>query len=333
MSRLTKTGLLAGASAIAVTLALAPPALAFDNVDWSWNAAITETITKNVNIDIDINPTGMVMVESLQAHIGNVTATSEVSDITNNQASSGGTVDGGLIDFQFHYGLGNGGAPGEVLDDDFKHPQVIFATVDESDFGEDGINGTVVGSIGIGEITVPATASLDAATELGSVTSAATAVANNLGVDSDTALQLHIGQFVVGGTGEGEGGEVSLPQTGNTNLSIAAALGSLVLNGSLQKAMITGTSTVDNIVNATVDSSATAVANNLTVTMGPNGLLIGDVTQFAYADVSATSTVTNIALSNYTGLGSLTRPIVGSVATAVGNNASISVKMPVVSAP
>jgi Na+/H+ antiporter NhaD/arsenite permease-like protein len=99
------------------------------------------------------------------------------------------------------------------------------------------------------------------------------------------------------------------------------------------KAKIRATSTVDGILNATVDSSATAVANNLTVSMGPNGLLIGDVTQFAYADVTARSKVTDVTLNNYTGLGSLTRPIVSSVATAVGNNASISVKAPVVSAP
>ncbi len=332
MPRLTKTGLLAGASAIAVTLALATPALAFDNVDWSWDAAITETITKNVNVNININPTGMVMVESLQANIGNVTATSEVTGITNNQPSPGGVTEDITIPFQFHYGL-NSSSGVVVIDDDFKSPSVLNATVDEGDQAPN-INGTVIGSIGVGGFVIPGTAALAAATELGSVTSAATAVANNLGVDSDTALQLHIGQFAVGGTGEGQSeGGVSLPQTGNTNLSIAAALGSLVLDGSLVKAKIRATSTVDGILNATVDSSATAVANNLTVSMGPNGLLIGDVTQFAYADVTARSKVTDVTLNNYTGLGSLTRPIVSSVATAVGNNASISVKAPVVSAP
>jgi len=330
MTSIRKASLLATASVLAIGLTAISPAHAFDTVDWTWDAAITETITKNVNINIDINPTGMVMVESLQANIGNVTATSDVSGITNNQASSGGTVDGGLVEFQFHYGLGNGGAPGEVIDDDFKSPKVLFATVDESDDGENGINGTVIGTIGVGDIVVPPSAILDAATELGHISSAATAVANNLGVDSDTALQLHIGQFSIG---DGNGGAVPSTSTGNSNLTIAAALASLVSTGGIVKANITATSTVSDIVNASVDSSATAVANNLTVTMAPNALLIGDVTQFAYADVSATSTVTNIGLSNYSGLGSLTRPIVSSVATAVGNNASISVKTPVVAAP
>jgi hypothetical protein len=330
MSSVPKSGLLAGASALALSLAVASPALAFDRVNWSWDATILETITKNVTIDIDIAPTDMTMVESMQAHFGDVTATSTVFDITNSQASSGGTVDGGLVDFQFHYGLGNGGAPGEVIDDDFKHPQVIFATVDESDFGEFGINGTVVGSIGIGEITVPASESLDAATELGSVTSATTAVANNLGVDSDSTLQLHIGQFAAGG-GAGEGQGPALASTGNTNLSVAAFLGSLVLDGSLQKAMVRAVSTVDSIVNATIESAATAVANNVGVRMAPNGMILADMMQFAHADVSALSSVTNATLGNYTGLGSLPTPLVISVATSIGNNASFTMRVPVVS--
>jgi hypothetical protein len=331
MSRITKAGLLAGASAVAVTLALASPAFAFDTVDWRWDATITETITKNVNIDIDISPTGMTMIESLQAHIGNVKATSTVSDITNNQPTPGGTVDGGTVDFQFHYGLGGTGVV--VLDDDFKSANVLSGTVDEGDEFPN-INGTVVGTLAVGEVTVPSAEALAAATELGSITSAATAVANNLSIDSDVALQLHIGQFAVGGSsGEGEGQGVSLPETGNSNLSIAAALGALILDGSIDKAKIKAKSTVSGILNATVDSAATAVANNVAVSMAPNGLLIGDVTQLAYADVKAVSKVSDVTLNNYTGLGSLTRPIVSSVATAVGNNASFSVKTPVVAAP
>ena len=332
MTSIRKASLLATASVLAIGLAAVSPAYAFDNVDWSWDAAITETITKNVNVNININPTGMVMVESLQAHIGNVTATSEVTGITNNQPSPGGVTDDVVIPFQFHYGLGIAGAPGEVLDDDFKNPAILTGSVNESDDGPNGINGTVIGTIGVGGFIIPATATLAAATELGSVSSAATAVVNNLSIDSDTALQLHIGQFAVGGLSGSEGGVPSV-STGNSNLTIAAVLATLASTGGATKAEIKATSTVSDIINASVDSSATAVANNLTVTMAPNGLLIGDVTQFAYADVTAKSKVTNVSLSNYSGLGSLTRPIVGSVATAVGNNASISVKTPVVAAP
>ncbi len=263
MSSILKSGLLA-----ALSLATSSPVLAFDRVSWSWDAAIVETVTKNVDIRIDIAPTDMTMVESLQVHFGNVVATTEVTDITNNQASPGGTA---------------------------------------------GIDG----------ITIPAT-------DLGSVTSAATAVANNLGVDSDTALQLHIGQFAAGG-GSGDGQGPSVAPTGNSNLSVAAFLGSLVLEGALQKAIVRAASTVDSVVNATVESAATAVANNVGVRMAPNGMILADMLQFANADVSAWSSVANVRLANYTGLGSLPSPIVISIATAIANNASFNMRVPALS--
>jgi hypothetical protein len=328
MTSITKASLLATASVLAIGLTAIAPAHAFDTVDWRWDAAITETITKNVNVNINLSPTGMVMVESLQANIGDINATSTVTGITNNQPSPGGVTEDVVIPFQFHYGL-NSSTGVVVLDDDFKSPKILTGTVDEGDQAPN-INGTVMGTIGVGGFVIPASASLAAATELGSINSAATAVTNNLAVDSDTAVQMHIGQFAVGGlTGEGGVPGVS---TNNSNLTIAAVLATLASNGGATKAAVKATSTVSEIINASVDSSATAVANNLTVTMAPNGLLIGDVTQVAFANVTATSKVTDIGLSNYTGLGGLTRPIVGSVATAVGNNASISVRAPVVAA-
>ena len=92
-----------------------------------------------------------------------------------------------------------------------------------------------------------------------------------------------------------------------------------------------------NILNASVDSTATAVANNLSVnvapTSGQDSLVIADVVQFANADVTAKSKVHDVSLNNYTNLGIINRPIVNSVATAVGNNKSITVATPVVAAP
>lgn len=333
MNSILKAGLLAGVSVAALSLTVATPAYAFDSVDWTWDATVTETVTKTVNVNIDIAPTGMTMLEGLQAHIGNVTATSTVEGINNTQPAAAGTVDLGNVDFQFHYGLGGTGVV--VLDDAFKSANVVSGTVDEGD-EMPNINGTVVGTLNLGTVDVPASAVLSAATDLASIVSAATAVANNMTIGSDVATELHIGQFAVG-DGSGEIGSVPFYGTSNSNLTVAAALGSLALNGSLVKATIEAKSTVSDILNASVDSSATAVANNLTVAVAPatatDGLLIGDVIQFAYADVKANSKVTGVTLSNYSGLGSLTRPVVSSVATAVGNNASITVKTPVVAAP
>ena len=59
-----------------------------------------------------------------------------------------------------------------------------------------------------------------------------------------------------------------------------------------------------------------------------DAMLVGDFTQVAYANVNATSNVYDVSLNNYTNLGSLDRPIVSSVATAVGNNLAITVTSP-----
>jgi len=275
-----KIGLLIGASTIALgVLAAAGPAKAFDTVNWRWDADVDETVDKTVKIGINIYPNGLTMVEDLQVFVGNVKATSRVSDIDNFQPKSHS---------DHHYWF---------------------------DFSRDE--------------------SIDAVKNLGSVVSAATAVANNTNITADTAVELHEGQFAFGGVRhEPYLGIDGSATSGNTNLELAGVLLLGLAEGGLTKAKIEATSNVYDIKNATVDSSATAVANNLNVNVaatGSNRLLMGDVTQLAIADVTATSKVNDVSLYNYTNLGSaLGRPIVSSVATAVGNNKSINVATPVV---
>ena len=60
---------------------------------------------------------------------------------------------------------------------------------------------------------------------------------------------------------------------------------------------------------------------------------IADITQFNYADVNALSVVGAVDIDNYANMGALDGALVSSVATAVGNNASISVSSPVVESP
>ena len=330
MSRLIKGSLLATASAIVLAAAPIAPAAAFDSVNWTWDAEVLETVAKTVNINIDMTPTGMLMVEDLQVFIGDAKAESTVSGVENNQPEGGGVVDLGTQDIQFHYGLG-----GNLLEDDFKSPSVTAGSVDEVD-QEPNINGTVTATIDLGEVHVPPTESFDALTELPSVVSAATAVANNTNITSDTSIELHEGQFVFN-AGEGSVSNVPGVDTGNSNLEAAAVLGVLALTGNLESSDIKATSTVSDILNASVDSSATAVANSLSVSLTPatpaDSLVIADIVQFAFADVTAKSDVTEVSLNSYTNLGSLTSPIVNSVATAVGNNKSITVVAPVVAAP
>ena len=74
----------ASAATIALSALAAPGAMAFDELNWTWNKTIEETVTKNINVNADINPTGMTEVQKLQIQVGDVSATSEVSDIANN---------------------------------------------------------------------------------------------------------------------------------------------------------------------------------------------------------------------------------------------------------
>jgi len=333
MTKRYKTSLLATVSAAALGVIAASPAAAFDRVNWSWDAQVIETVIKDINITADLQPTGMVMVEDLQVFIGDVSATSEVSGIDNNQPGVVGEGDGTqTFDFQYN-------TSGEIILSD----GVVGGTIDEDspDPNDPSVDGA--GSITI-DLGLAVGESLDALTELPEVVSAATAVANNTSITSDTMIELHEGQFAFNvqddGNGNGQGPQVGFEsgaETDNSNLTAAGVLGVLAISDDLAPSQISATSTVSDILNATVDSSATAVANNMSISMEPkspgDSVLIADIVQLAYADVTATSSVSNVSLNNYTNLGVLDRPIVSSVATAVGNNKSISVFAPVVVAP
>lgn len=335
MTKRFKPALLASVSAAAITLMAASPASAFDRVNWTWDAQVLETVTKTINIDADLVPTGMVMMEDLQVYIGNVSANSLVVGVANNQPEGGGLVDLGTRDIQFHYGLGGG-----QLDDGFATPGVTNGLVDETD-QEPDINGTVTATIDLGEVEVPPTESFDAVTELPEVVSAATAVANSTSITSDTMVELHEGQFTFNVRDElGRDAAFALlaaNSSDNSNLTAAGVLGVLAITGNLAPSQIEANSGVLGILNASVDSSATAVANNLSVSIEPktdgDAVLLADVVQFAYANTTANSAVALVGLNSYTNLGLLDRPIVSSVATAVGNNKSISVVTPVIASP
>lgn len=359
MKTLSKTKLLAGASAAALGLgmAFAPAASAFNEVNWTWNADITEVITKTVDINIVLDPTGMVMLEDLQVSIGDITANSSVNGVYNFQPSDGSgtttqTVAVDLGDFTVEGGFPPLSAfeiDGSQSGGDVSLTPTLTSS-NSSGFSILGADFSATWDLGIimVEFEVPNGngGPLDALVELPEVVSAATAVGNNTSIESDTAVQLHEGQFAFGDGDVNEIGDalavgaaallgVELADAGvNSNLVGAGVLGTLAILGALEKAEISATSTVGNIWNATVDSSATAVANNLTVDVeaaGDDRLVIGDVVQFAYADVSATSNVSAVTIGNYSNLGILDRPIVSSVATAVGNNKSITVSAPSVS--
>jgi len=363
--------LAASLGVLAIGAMAASPAMAFDDVDWDWHKDVKETVDIDVDIDIDLESTGLVEIEKLQIFLGNVTASSTVHDINNIQYDRDQYVD-------LHYPVQ---AP--ALSGKYDRGYNFCYCYPEVDIDE---------------------AAFDAVYQLPSVVSAATAVGNNQSITSDVPVFLHDGQFVAntwgnggistyddlaralpgggpniqgpGGMGGGQGGEGNL----HTDLAVLFTLASGL--GFLTPAEISATSTVFNIKNATVDSTATAVANNLSVTLESdvdgsataglatvktgggqqcqswdrnchdypnptvstptlsNHVVIADITQFAYANVSAVSNVCDVSLNEYSNLSpnvgtdgelvdnKLGRAIVNSVATAVGNNVSITVGVP-----
>ena len=314
MKTLKSARVLAASLGVLAIGAMASPAMAFDNVDWTWNKTITQNEHINVWIDLDVDTTGLVEVEKLQIFLGNVNAQSTVSNIYNYQDQDG------------HY-------------DYIRYCYCYIPVwVDPSEY---------------------------APTELPIVRSIATAVGNNQSITSDVPVYLHDGQFVANTwfnydydalrtavdsrMGGGYGGPHSENGNFHTDLAVYFTLGAAF--GLLQAADIHAYSNVYDILNASVESSATAVANNLSVNLESdvdgtctsgcygksNHIVIADITQFAYANVSAVSNVNWVVADNYTGLRQITSPdgvaatpdpivpLVSSVATAVGNNVSINV--------
>ncbi len=322
MERHFKAGLLAGTSALVLGLAMLPtPASAFERVSWQWDGQVTTAVNFDADIDVNIQLSGMAMVEDLQVSIGDIRAVSRVNNVSNNQpteGSSGGpvTVDLGLLQFTGNYDQTSGDVTGETFAPELPQDQFLTGTVNTGDpFG-------VTMNFDLGEIQVEtpegtAAGPFDALTQLPSVVSTATAVANNTAIASQVSTQIHETQVAVGSA---------------RKATIGGSFGGL---SGVRAANITALSEVSNILNASVDSSATAVANNLTVDLqaanAGDAALIMDAQQWSVAEVRAVSDVRRITLNNYENLGGIDGPIVSSSATAIGNNKSITVNVPSVS--
>jgi len=200
----------------------------------------------------------------------------------------------------------------------------------------------------------------DALTNLAEIESIATAVGNNQNISADVGVLLHDGQLLYGGYNEGAfddlvNGTPGTPVNGidgvltaatamfsgsagvagdNLYPGVSLALQVAGMLGLIQPATVSASSDALNILNASVDSDATAIGNNISVDVvtttleDGNNLLIGDLTQFSYANVGSRSSVQNVVLNNFSNLNPdvLGRSVISSVATAVGNNVSINVE-------
>ncbi|TVQ81839.1 MAG: hypothetical protein EA357_11580 [Micavibrio sp.] len=330
--------LLASASVIALGLGIASPAHAFDSVDWSWNNEVNSAANITVTVDDTFDWSGLTQVEKLQMNIGNLEATSTLSDIHNNPpALAEGevfTIDE-IMTITTNYdknGEENGSMPssGGIVTNDPNG--IVDGTLIDGSLSEQENAFTSIVDIHLqGEFELTDLEGLvNDAEDLPHLESAATAVANNQSISSTSAMTLHDAQYNFGGF-NGEGGLDGdlFDAEGNAHTDLAFGLTLAAAMGQIAAGSIDATSSVDNITNASVDSAATSVANNLSVTIEPtqpgDAFLMADLTQFNYANGTASSSVTDLNVNNYANLAALDGPLVSSVATAVGNNVSISV--------
>jgi hypothetical protein len=218
------------------------------------------------------------------------------------------------------------------------------------------VSGTAYGELGVvGTAWLPVIEAHELV-DLAHVVSQATAVANLATVEGNSAVFVHDGQFAIGGIGHKYRGiptqngsleELAVNPEYNSKFwhydpidnthhdlveigLVAAAL------GLIQSADIEATSKVYAIENASVDSTATALANmhsiDVEAAKATDVMVIADLVQFSYADVTATSRVAGVSADHFEGLGTLVdgevgRPLVNSVATAVGNLSTITVEV------
>lgn len=363
--RTTKKLLLASAAVIALGLGLPSDAKAFDSTDWDWAVAVEKNIVESINVDVDIAPTGMATIENLQHNIGDVTSTATLNNFTNSPTSIGEdgivSVDETITvtsNFDKPVGVGNSvpNTSGEANDSE---TSPFIATYEGGTLSEQANGYTVINDINFtGDIELSSIEGINDAIDLPQVVNAATSVANNMSLDSSVALNVSNGQFNYGGftvpstLSEDEAALVAAFESSDNSNHALANVGTLAgALGMITQGEVTADATIDGslnengiaIQNAAVDNVATAVGNNFSVDLAAitasDAFLVADSTQFNYANTSATALVDGVSIDNYTGFGAAgfgnaldelgtQTPVISNVATAVGNNASITVSSP-----
>ncbi|GKX33597.1 MAG: hypothetical protein MnENMB40S_12150 [Rhizobiaceae bacterium MnEN-MB40S] len=148
-------------------------------------------------------------------------------------------------------------------------------------------------------------------TDLAAVETSASALGNSASIESDVQVSYD-----------------SIQTFGGVDVALAAPLVGDIADLSLP-GTVTSSSSAIGILNASVDSSATGVANNLTVnletTSDQDAFGIGNNEQTALAIVSSTSLVDAVSFGGFADLGTLDNAVVKSVSTAVGNNFGVTI--------
>ncbi len=143
------------------------------------------------------------------------------------------------------------------------------------------------------------------------VATKSTALGNSAALESDVSMQFDMNQTY-----------------GGVDLTLGTGLTGTLVDVSLP-GVLAASSITTGVVNGTVDSGATAIANNLTAdlvtTSGSDAFLIGNNIQTSYALATASSLVDGVIFTDVNALGTLVDPAVSSVSTALGNNLGVTI--------
>ena len=237
-------GMLLGGAAIAAMLAgVSYPAQAFDEVTWIWNADVTTNISTAVSAATDLVPTGLNQAENEQQTLGAATATSNITGIDN--ALLGGLTGGAPITDLAAVdttatAMGNSGAINSDVAINYDSVQV-FGGVDVA------LAAPLLGDIADLSIPGAVTASSSAIGILNaSVDSQAIGVGNSLSVDLETTSDQDA--FAIGNNEQ-----TALATITSTSLVDVVSFGGFADLGTLD--------------NPAVNSAATAIGNNFSVSV------------------------------------------------------------------
>ncbi len=335
MNKFGKATLLAGASAVALGLATTQ-ASAFDKVDWDWNANIREKINIRIDIREKFDPSGLVQVESLQVFVGDLKASASVGkavnipEVTDHTHKTYRYAAKGSLDANASYEKGYAYKGGRYFKKCWWGCK--GGSMHYGGYGWEGGYASLSADFDASlSYTVPVFAALDAQTQLPLIEVSATAIANAKSIESEAGVLVHDGQFV---WGDGDVDE-SWKYDKNAHVGLADEVleeTDVSDHDAMRPAQIHADATIGAAYNYQVDLDATAVANSHSIDVDAfsapgdeeNAFIIADITQVAFANVSANAHLPYTVVENYKNLGKLDSALTSVTATAIGNVSSIT---------
>lgn len=219
----------------------ASPALAFDTINWNWDADVQTNVAVTANATVDVAPTGLEQVEGDQVMSGNLSATGTTTGVDNVLSGLTPSLDDVLAVETQASGIGNNAS----LESD------VAVNYDlNQDFG--GVAVSVVDPLTGATISTPVPGIIVASADTsgivnGTVDNDATGVANNISVDLQAGSSGD--SFLVGNS----------VQTAMADVTTTSTVGAISFSG------VSGLGTLES---PAVSSVATSVGNNLDVSVG-----------------------------------------------------------------